>query len=178
MATAIAEGLFGLRAVEEFPLSRASKSTEVAVDASPVVANAACQCPCGTLIGRVFGRFGASRHLSNRQRRSWNSGALLAWHDRRGDAARNDVFGDLETGPSTTRPLPRTIHLTHSGSIPEHLVEPSLQTHVRTADLIHDRLGPVEVLPLTVDRPSLGWVRNDIAHIADLVRELDQFRLG
>lgn len=76
--TELSEGLFALSAVEDFVLSRASKNSVVAIDASLIVENDTGQRACDTLIGREFGRFGASCHSSNRNRRYWNSGVRLA----------------------------------------------------------------------------------------------------
>lgn len=76
--TELSDGLFALSAVEQFVLSRANKNSVVAIDASLIVENDTGQRPCETLIGRAFGRFGASCHSSNRKRPYWDSGVRLA----------------------------------------------------------------------------------------------------
>jgi len=73
----LSSGLHSLDGVIRFVLEHLSKDMVVAVDASLIVNNDAGQRPCETEIGRVFGKFGASCHSTNRGRRHFDSGERL-----------------------------------------------------------------------------------------------------
>ena len=73
----LSENLFTRSAVAEFILDRAGENSVAAIDASLIVKNDTGQRPCETLIGREFGRFGASCHSTNRNRPYWDGGVRL-----------------------------------------------------------------------------------------------------
>src|SRR5688572_4985066 len=56
--------------------------------------------------------------------------------------------------------------------LPVQLIKPAFQLGVGTANLIHDAFGPIEVIPLSLQRPISRRARNDVSQIRDLVREL------
>jgi len=59
--------------------------------------------------------------------------------------------------------------------LPIELVTPPLKLRIRPPYLVYHLPRPVKVLPLSLDRPILGWGRQNIPQIADLVGQLDLF---
>ncbi len=81
----VSSDLFSLGAVAEFILAHTKANSVVAIDASLIVRNESGQRACETLIGRTFGRFGASCHSTNRSRPHWDSGVrLVSYLERAG----------------------------------------------------------------------------------------------